>query len=441
MDSVERYAVAGDVRGVQQALAGLPVADVVRRLRRMPRTPRALAFRTLDKERATEVFEDFDPGLQRELIDDLREDGVRTLFGDLHPDVRVELLQEVPPRIAQRLLSGLSDTERAATVALLGWPDESVGRRMTPEVIALPETLTAAAALDQVRQRESQVETVDTLAVVGPGRLLVGVVSLRQLLVASPQQPITDLLAAPVSLSATDDAEAGARELFAHGSRSLPVVDGEGRLLGLFTADDAYRILERENDEDLSRTGGSEPLGRPYLLTSIGTLYRRRIVWLLVLIVAATLTVSVLDYFEEALQEVVALALFIPLLIGTAGNTGSQAATTCVRSMAVGDVKSSDLARVAGKECFTGMLLGTTLGAVAFIPATIAAGTEVAMVVATTLLIICTMAATVGAVVPMVARGVGLDPAVVSAPFIATFTDAVGLVVYFLIATAILGLG
>jgi magnesium transporter len=441
MDSLERAAVAGDMRSLQQGLAGRPVADVVRHLRRLPRIPRALAFRTLDKGRATEVFEDFGPALQRELIEDLREDGVRALFDDLDPDVRVEVLQEVPPRIAQRLLSGLSGTERAATMALLGWPAESVGRRMTPEVIALPDTVTAGEALAEVRRQEPQVETVYTLAVVGPGRRLVGVVSLRRLLVAPPDSPITDLLAAPVSLPATAAAEEGARELVAHGFGALPVVDLEGRLLGLFTADDAYRILERETDEDLSRAGGSEPLGRPYLLTSIGTLYRRRIVWLLVLLVAATLTVSVLDFFEAALQEVVALALFIPLLIGTAGNTGSQAATTCVRSMAVGDVAYRDLARVAGKEFLTGALLGVTMGAVAFVPAAVAAGTEVATVVGTTLVVICTMAATVGVVVPMVARRAGLDPAVVSAPFIATFTDAVGLVVYFLIATAILGLG
>lgn len=441
MGNREGSAGAADVEAIRAELAGLSLGGVVRRLERMPRGQRAIAYRCLPKERAIEVFEDFDPALQRELIEDLRDDGVRALFDDLDPDVRVELLEEMPAKVAARLLSGLSPAEREATGSLMGWPRDSVGRRMTPEVIALPETMSVDEAIAEVRRQESEVETVYTLAVVGESRRLTGVLSLRRLIAADGQRRVSDIAARPVAVSPEIDEEVGARQLADHGFAALPVVDREGRLLGFFTADDAYRVLEREHDEDLARTGGSEPLGRPYLLTRVATLYRRRIVWLFVLIMAATLTVSVLDYFEDALAEVVTLALFIPLLIGTAGNTGSQAATTCVRSMAVGDVEFADLARVAAKECATGTLLGLTLGAVAFVPATLSAGTDVALVVAMTLVVICTMAATVGSVVPMLARRAGLDPAVVSSPFIATFTDATGLVVYFLIATAVLGLG
>lgn len=423
------------------AVQGLSVVDLLRRVERMPRQHRALTVRSLPKDQSIAVFERLDPALQRELVEDLRDDWVRDLFEELDPDDRAGLLDEVPAKIAKRLLSGLSPAERKSTMALLGWPTNSVGRRMTPEIVVLPDSMTVAQALAEVRLRAPDAETVYTLAVVSEGRRLVGVVSLRRLLISDAERPVADLASVPVVLSPTTNEEEGARELTANGFGALPVVDSENRVLGLFTYDDAHRILERATDEDLARSGGSEPLDRPYLLTRVLTLYRRRIVWLFVLIIAATLTVSVLDYFEAALTEVVALALFIPLLIGTAGNTGSQAATTCVRSMAVGDVRFSDLTRVAAKECATGALLGVTLGAVAWVPAALVAGADVAKVVAITLVAICTMAATVGSIVPIFARRAGFDPAVVSAPFIATFTDTVGLLVYFLVATVVLGLG
>lgn len=422
-------------------LHAMSVALTVRRLEGLPRSRRAVVFAALDERRAWRSFERLDPALQRELIEDLPQDRIKPLFDDLDPDVRAEVLQLVPAAVAQRLLSDLAPDERELTAALLRWPAGSVGRRMSPEVVALQRGVSAGEALAQVRAQEPRAESVYTLCVVDEDRRLVGVLSLRRLIVADPGERVEAIAAAPVALGPTAPEEDAARTLLAHGFAAMPVVDPDDRLLGLFTADDAYRVQEREHDEDVARAGGSEPLDRPYLLIRPWTLYRRRVVWLLVLIVAATLTVSVLDFFEEALQEVVALALFIPLLIGTAGNTGAQAATTCVRAMAVGDVEFADLGRVAGKELLTGILLGSTLGAVAFVPAALSAGREVAAVVAVTLVVICTMAATVGVLVPMVARRLGMDPAVVSAPFITTFTDAAGLIVYFLIATAVLGLG
>jgi magnesium transporter len=421
-------------------LRGASVALTVRRLERSSRRQRTVLFAALDRRRGCQAFERLDPALQSELLEDLPPDLVGPVFDDLDPDVRAEVLQRLPAGVAQRLLAGLAPAERALTTALLQWPAGCVGRRMSPEVVALRRGLSAADALAQVRAQEPQAESVYTLCVVDEEQRLVGVVSLRRLLVADPGEAIEAVAAEPVALAPHVPEEDAARTLLAHGFAAMPVVDSAGRLLGLFTADDAYRVAEREQDEDAARAGGSEPLDRPYLLIRPWTLYRRRIVWLLVLIAAATLTVSVLDFFEQALLEVVALALFIPLLIGTAGNTGAQAATTCVRAMALGDVTFGDLRRVAGKECLTGALLGATLGAVAFVPAALSAGREVATVVALTLVVICTMAATVGVLVPMVARRLGMDPAVVSAPFITTFTDAAGLVVYFLIATAVLGL-
>jgi magnesium transporter len=243
----------------------------------------------------------------------------------------------------------------------------------------------------------------------------------------------------PISVHAIDEQEVAARVLRDHGVVAMPVVDAEGRLLGVFTVDDAMRVLEDAESEDQARAGGAEPLRRPYLATPVLGLVRRRITWLLVLIVAATLTVNVLDYFEDTLAAVVSLALFVPFLIGTGGNAGSQAATTVVRAMAVGDVRLADVGRVVGREILTGALLGTCLAAVGFGAAMLLVEVRVALVLALALVSVCVLATTVGSLTPMVARRVGVDPAVVSAPFITTFVDASGLVIYFLLARLLLG--
>ena len=207
---------------------------------------------------------------------------------------------------------------------------------------------------------------------------------------------------------------------------AIPIVDSEDRLVGIVTVDDAMEVLEEEETEDLARAGGAEPLRRPYLATSVLQIARSRVVWLLVLIVAATLTVNVLSAFEDDLDKVVALALFIPLVIGTGGNTGSQAATTVTRALAVGEVRFDDLGIVILREARVGLLLGAMLGILALLPAWIFVGRDIALVVSLTLVVVCTLAAFVGALLPLVARRVGVDPAVMSAPFITTLVDATG---------------
>ncbi|MDN5761860.1 MAG: magnesium transporter [Microlunatus sp.] len=430
----------GDLRAVQMALSALhDVPAVVDELERQDAVTRAVAFRSLPKDLAVEVFEDLDPSLQSELITQLREEAGELVLA-LDPDDRVGMLGELPAFVARRLLDGLDADERAKTTALLGYPPDSVGRRMTPNVVSLPAGLSVGAALDRVREQEPDAETIYVLPVIGPTRRMIGVVSLRRLLVTDPMAAVTDVMREPILVHATDGQEDAARVVRDHGAVAVPVVDGEDRVLGLFTVDDAMRVLEQEESEDLARTGGAEPLSRPYLATSVLGLVRSRIVWLLILVVAAMLTVNVLDYFEDTLVQVVALALFVPFLIGTGGNAGAQAATTVVRAMAVGDARFRDLGRVVGKEVLTGFLLGIGLGCVAFVAAAAFVGTSVATVVALALIVVCTLATTAGSLTPMLARRAGVDPAVVSAPFITTFVDASGLVVYFLIARAVLGL-
>lgn len=439
MDLTE-LARESDLRGLREALVQYDVPGIVDELERVDALTRAVAFRALPKDLALEVFEDLDPPLQRELFDQLRDEGVAELIEELDPDDRAGLMDELPAGVAARLLSGLSAYERAMTTRLLGYPAESVGRRMTPQVAYLPTGLRVGEALEFVRRNAADAETIYAIPVVGPGRRVEGVVSLRRLLVTDDDRTVASVMSDPIVVTADADQEVASRVVRDHGLVAIPVVDSEQRLLGVFTVDDAMRVLEAEESEDIARAGAAEPLRRPYLTTTIPELVRSRIVWLLVLIAAATLTVNVLDYFEDTLAEVVALALFVPLLIGTAGNTGAQAATTVVRAMAVGDVRFGELPRVVGRESFVGLLLGSTLGAVGFVPASIVAGSQVALVLALALVVVCTLATTAGALTPMLARRLGLDPAVVSAPFITTFVDATGLVVYFLIAQAVLGL-
>jgi magnesium transporter len=307
---------------------------------------------------------------------------------------------------------------------------------MSPEVASLRAGMTAGEALDRLRRIGRSAETIYALPVTDDHRRLVGALGLRDLVLADPDVPVAELMDTDVYSARVDaDQEEVARLIREADLLALPIVDTEDRLVGIVTVDDAMEVLE-----DVARAGGAEPLGRPYLTTSVLQIARSRVVWLLFLIVAATLTVNVLQVFEGTLNEVVTLALFIPLIIGTGGNTGAQAATTVTRALAVGEVRPDDVGVVILREARVGLLLGTALGLLALGPAWIFAGRQIGFVVSLTLLAVCTLAAFVGALLPLVARRVRVDPAVMSAPFITTLVDASGLIIYFLIARAVLGL-
>ncbi|MFE4463500.1 magnesium transporter [Oerskovia sp. NPDC056781] len=429
-----------DLEDLQHRIASMDTQEVVDELGRLGDQRRAVAFRLLPKGRAVEVFEDLDPAIQAELVEALRSEATAEIFAALDPDDRASLLDELPAGVAARLLGGLGPDERALTTALLGYPEDSAGRRMSPRVASVRRGTSVAGALDALRRAGDDVETIYTVPVLGAGRVVEGVVSLRRLLVSDPGTPVEDVMSPAVTVEATDDQEHAANVVRDGGYVAVPVVDHERRLLGVLTVDDAMRILEAEDDEDSARVGGSEPLRRPYLTVSVLGLVRARVVWLLLLIVAASLTVGVQSYFEAELDAVVALALFIPLLIGTGGNAGSQAATTVVRALAVGDIRRGDLLRVVGREMLTGLLLGTVLAAVGFGPAAWVAGVSIAQVLAITVVGVCVLATTVGSSIPILARRVGIDPAIVAAPFISTFVDTLGLVIYFSVAKVVLGI-
>lgn len=425
---------------LRQRLADLDVPAIVDELGRLDRVDRAAAFRVLPKDRAVDVFEDLDAPLQSELIDALADAATAELFNELDPDDRAELLTELPAKVVTRLLASLSPADRAATKGLLGYPPKSAGRRMSPDVVAVHAGFTAQQCLDRVKARGEQAETIYAIPVLGAGRRVVGVVSLRRLLLADPDTQVLDVASEPVMVHSLDDQEAAARVVRDNGMIAVPVVDAEDRLLGLLTVDDAMRVLESSEDEDAAWVGATAPLRRPYLSVGPLALVRGRVGWLLVLVAAATLTVNVLDHFEATIDQVVTLALFVPLLIGTGGNAGAQTATTVVRAMAVGDVRNQDVIPVVTREFTTGLLLGSALAAVGIVPAALFVGWPVATVVAVSVVAVCVLATTVGALIPIITKVVGVDPAVVSAPFISTVVDATGLIVYFMLAKAILGI-
>lgn len=447
MEDLDRLLRDGAWDQVRRVLASQRPFDVADELTRLDRTRRALAFRLLPKDLALLVFEAMDAPVQGELLEGLRDETVREFVAELDPDDRVELLDELPAKVVNKLLADLSPHERRLTTGLLGYPAEAVGRMMSPEYVALKATMTAEEALRRVREVGSAAETVYTLPVIAEDRRLIGTTSLRQVVLAEPDTRIAQLMREPIAASAFTDRETAARLLQQADLLALPIVDAEDRLLGVFTVDDAMEVLEGADTEDAARTGGAEPLRRPYLMASVLQIARSRALWLMVLMAAAGLTVLVLNSFEAELSAVVVLALFVPLLIGTGGNSGAQAATTITRAIAVGEIRFRDLGRVLAREARVGLLLGSMLAAVALVAGTgflLIRGespgdaVRIATVLAVSLVGICTLAATAGALMPILAKRIGIDPAVVSAPFITTTVDATGLVIYFLVAKLLL---
>lgn len=407
-------------------------------LRRLPEADAAARFRLLPKDVATAVFDALDPWQQSRLIDGLRAPEVHALLTAMDPDDRVRLLDEMPAVVATRLLATLSGPERALTDLLLGYPARSAGRMMSPEYVELRPETTAAQALHAIRAHATARTSLHVLPVRGEHRRLEGVVALSELVRAAPDAPVSDLLRQDYpAVDARADQEDVARLMLEHDLVAVPVVDDEHRLIGIVTIDDAMDVLEQEQAEDLARSSGSEPLRAPYHAVSVVQLVRSRVVWLLFLVAAATLTVTVLGVFEGAIDQVVTLALFVPLLIGTGGNCGAQAATTMTRALAIGEVRPADALTTVLKEMRVGLLLGVLFAAIAFPAVTAIWNAPLGATVAITLLAICVWATTIGATLPLLSSRLGIDPAVVSAPLVTTLVDATGLLIYFGIAQAL----
>ncbi|WP_330229197.1 magnesium transporter [Nocardia sp. NBC_00508] len=422
-------------------LGNHPPHVIADQLARMDGVRAGMAFRLLDKDLALAVFEELEPVDQQQILQGLRDQSFRELVEGMAPDDRARMLREAPAKVAKKVLAGLSPRERRMTASLLGYPEGSAGQYMTPEVVALPRALTVAEALGMVRAKGGNAETVYTLPVVDAGRRLTGIVELRELVLSEPGAMVSELVVTePAFARATDSAEKAARLMRETNDINLPVVDSEDRLVGLLTIDDAVEVIEAADSEDVARQAGSAPWEGHYMAAGVFQLARYRALWLLLLLLAATLTVSVTDFFEGTLQQAAHLALFIPLLIGAGGNAGAQAATACVRALAVGEVRVSDLFRVIWRECRVGLVLGSLLASVGLGIGAVFVGPRIALVVGITLVLICGWAATIGGTMPLLAKKLRIDPAVVSAPMVTTLVDATGLIIYFTTAKLVLGI-
>lgn len=415
--------------------------EVADEIARMPQVAAAVAFRLLDKGTALEVFEELGPVEQQVILQGLRGPRFGELVESMDPDDRVRMLGEAPATVARRVLGGLSADERAVTSRMLGYPERSVGRYMTPDVVVLREGGSVADALAVVRRRGADAESVYTLPVVDDTRRLRGLVELRDLVLADPGAPLADVVDTdPPRVRADEPAEAAARLVQEANDVDLLVVDSEDRVLGLLSFDDVVEVIEEADSDDVARQAGARPWSGHYTRIGVWRLSRYRAMWLSLLLVAATLTVTVTQAFEDTLAQVAQLALFIPMLIGAGGNAGAQAATACVRALAVGEVRGSDLPRVVWRELRVGFVLGSLLAVLALAVGLVFVDARVALVVAISLVVICAWAATIGGTMPLLAKRLRIDPAVVSAPMVTTLVDATGLLIYFVTAGLVLGL-
>jgi magnesium transporter len=433
-----------DVRSVDLAtLRALPRDELTESLYSLSAAELALLFTRLGDEAIAELLAELESYDAARLISKLSRPQAAEVLEEMDPDDAADVVDEMEPIEAEAVLVAMKPDDANDLRELLSYPAESAGGLMTPEYVALSPTMSADEALNALRRVAEEAETIYYTYVVEPDtRRLLGVLSLRNLVLSRPWTPVRDLMVQDVlRVRADADQEEAARLLDQHNLIALPVVDEDDRLLGIITADDAADVLLEEADEDIQRLGGSQPLEEPYLRASIGHLFRKRAPWLLFLFIGQAYTSSVLALFEHTLSELVALAFFVPMLIGTGGNVGSQTVTTLVRAMGTGEVDLGDVFRVLKREVAVGAMLGLLMGVTSYIRAwTMGSAFTVGPAVAVAAVCIVLWAATVAALLPLALKKLRVDPAVVSAPFITTLVDGTGLFIYFTVAKILLGL-
>lgn len=426
---------------LQGILAQYSVPEVAELLLELEKPERVLMFRALPRSHAAGVFAYLAPGTQNALIQELTDEESRELLAGMSPDDRTPLLGELPGRATQRLLNLLTEEDRRASLELLGYPEESVGRIMTPDYVAVRPEWTVGEALDHIRTFGVDRETVNWIYVVDDSWKLLDTLMLRTFIVTGAQERVAAVMDHRfTSIAADEDREAAVRKIQDYDLEALPVVDTGGILVGIVTVDDVLDIAEREATEDIQLGAAVQPLQESYRESGVWPLFAKRVPWLIILVLVGLLSSGVIEAFEETLAAAVALAFFIPLLIDSGGNTGSQAATLMVRAIATGDLRLGQWARAIGKELAVGIALGVALGGAAAILGLFRGGVEIGIIVGFTMVAIVLTANLIGTILPFALSRFRIDPAVASAPLITTVVDATGLIIYFSIATLVLGL-
>lgn len=440
--------VTGDEITLRELLNRWSPADVVELFGELSDEEDLAGMRMLTGPQRARVFEYLDRHSQKQLLKALPPEFVRSLLNEIADDDRTAILAELADSERERLLSLLSDEQRGIAESLLKYPEKSVGRLMTPHFVAVRPQWTVQEVLDHIRQHGQDSETLNVVYIVDQDHRLVDDMRIRQILLAKPSQHLSEILDHNFVTLKANDPKRGAVEIFRQYDRSaLPVVDENGVLLGVVTIDDVIDIAEESATADMQKLGGLEALNEPYDTTPLSTMIRKRASWLVVLFLGEMLTATAMGFFEGEIEKAVVLALFVPLIISSGGNSGSQAATLIVRALALGEVGLRDWFRVFRREIISGIALGTTLGSIGFVRIGIWTLFSdiygpywflVGLTVAFSLVLIVLWGTLAGAMLPFVLKRVGFDPATSSAPLVATLVDVTGLVIYFTVAIILL---
>lgn len=432
----------GDLQGAKAILVPVQPADIAEAIEGLPEAMQAIAFRLLSKDEATEVYEHLDSSVQQALLEEFRRQEVLDIIENMSPDDRARLLDELPAKVVRRLRAQLSPAEWQSTALLMGYEPGTAGRIMTPEYISLKENMTVSQTLERIRNLAPVTEIIYYLYVTDVARQLKGIVSLRDLVIAQPDRIVGELMTRDVVFVHTDtDQEEVARLIQRYDFLAIPVVDSEQRLVGIITVDDVIDILEQETTEDIYALGGVQSEGDNYFQTNLLTVARRRVVWLFVLLITNTVTGTIIKSQQDILQQVVVLAAFIPLLTGTGGNVGAQSSTVVIRGMNTEEIRLLGPLQVVWREAIAGGLLGGILGSIATVWGFFLQGNlAVAFSVGISLMAISILASVSGSALPFLFRALKLDPALMSAPFITTAVDVLGVLIYFTIARMVLQL-
>jgi magnesium transporter len=434
--------------GIKAEFSQLAPADSVEAMEELTPVEQAVLFRLLPTDQAAEMFEYMPVEVQEKLLHAMGNEEAAKILEAMAPDDRTALLEELPTQVCARLVDFLSPSERAVALKLLDYPEDSIGRMMTSEYLAIRDAWTVSQVLDHIRSHGRDRETLNVLYVVDGEGKLVDDVRIREFLLCPLDRKVSDLRDGVfTALHATDDQETAISAFRKYDRTVLPVIDGHGGLVGIVTVDDILDVAEAEATEDIQKIGGMEQLDEPYMDISLGRLIRKRATWLIVLFLGEMLTATAMGHFQDEISKAVVLAMFVPLIISSGGNSGSQAATLIIRAMAIGEVGLKDWWRVMKREVISGLVLGLILAGIGFLRIatwSIFSNTYgehwplVAITVGLSLIGVVLWGTLSGSMLPFLLKRCGLDPATSSAPFVATLVDVTGLVIYFAVAGVIL---
>jgi len=433
----------GKYNEAKKEIVTMNVVDIAQLFEEINRQKLLVMFRILPKEIAADVFSYISYELQRYIIESITDKEIQNIINELYLDDTIDFLEEMPSNVVKKVLKNTDETTRKLINQFLNYPEESAGSIMTIEYVDLKKEMSVKQALEHIKETGVDKETIDTCYVIDSMRILEGVISIRKLVLSEESTIIKDIMETDVVYVHTHDDQEKIASLFKkYDFTSMPVVDNERRLVGIVTIDDVVDIIEQENTEDMQKMAAMHPSEEEYLKTNVFRLARHRITWLLILMISATFTGNIIRKFNDVLQSVVILASFIPMLMDTAGNSGSQSSTLVIRGLALGEISIKDAFKVLWKEIQVGFLVAAVLSMVNFTRVYFFEKTDlmISLTVCSTLFFTIILAKIVGGMLPIIAKRMKIDPAIMASPLITTIVDAVALTIYFSTATMLLGI-